>query len=84
MFTFSFGENVFDVTFAIYINNQIAQQFRMTSSQSIIELKFIALVQEIASQNQPAKVVLSREEVIWDQFEQRHKILPVTVEFQNY
>lgn len=84
MFTFSFGENVFDVTFTIYVNNQIVQQFRTVSPRSMIELRFIALVQELASQNQPAKVVLSREEVIWDQFEQRHKNLPTIVEFQNY
>lgn len=84
MFTFNFGGEVFDVTFTIYVNNQIVQQFKTVSPRPMIELRFIALVQEIASQNQPAKVVLSREEVIWDQFEQRHKILPVTVEFQNY
>lgn len=53
-------------------------------TETIQEIKFIQTVQQIASQSQPMKVIVSREEVIWDQFEQKHKVLPVTMEFQNY
>lgn len=80
MFINVMNEDIFDVTFSIYSDNQIIQQWRMQAPRPFIEIKFIQTVQQIASQS----VIVSREEVIWDQFEQKHKVLPVTMEFQNY
>ena len=84
-----FIEDTFDVIFTIYLGNQVIEQWRMQAPRpfieaQFIEIKFIQTVQQIASQSQPMKVIVSREEVIWDQFEQKHKVLPVTMEFQNY
>ena len=84
MFINVMNEDIFDVTFSIYLDNQIIRQWRMQAPKPFIEIKFIQTVQQIASQSQPMKVIVSREEVIWDQFEQKHKVLPVTMEFQNY
>lgn len=75
---------LFDVTFTIYVGNQPIQKMQMRSIRPFLEAQFMSIVQQIASQKQPMKVVMSREEVIWDQFEQKHKVLPYTVEFQNY
>lgn len=75
---------LFDVTFTIYVGNQPIQKMQMRSIRPFLEAQFMSIVQQIASQKQPMKVVMSREEVIWDQFEQKNKILPYTVEFQNY
>lgn len=80
MFINVMNEDIFDVTFSIYSDNQIIRQWRMQAPRPFIEIKFIQTV----SQSQPMKVIVSREEVIWDQFEQKHKVLPVTMEFQNY
>lgn len=77
MFINVMNEDIFDVTFSIYLDNQIIRQWRMQAPRPFIEIKFIQTVQQIASQSQPMKV-------IWDQFEQKHKVLPVTMEFQNY
>lgn len=79
-----FIEDTFDVIFTIYLGNQVIEQWRMRAPRPFIEAQFIQIVQQIASQKQPMKVVVSREEVIWDQFEQKHKVLPITMEFQNY
>lgn len=79
-----FIEDTFDVIFTIYLGNQVIEQWRMQAPRPFIEAQFIQTVQQIASQKQPMKVVVSREEVIWDQFEQKHKVLPITMEFQNY
>ena len=79
-----FIEDTYDVIFTIYLGNQVIEQWRMQAPRPFIEAQFIQIVQQIASQKQPMKVVVSREEVIWDQFEQKHKVLPITMEFQNY
>lgn len=78
------NEQIFNVIFTIYLGNQPIKQWRMEAPRAFIEMQFIQTVQEIASQTQPMKVIISREEVIWDQFEQRQKIVPYTMEFQNY
>lgn len=70
MFINVMNEDIFDVTFSIYLDNQIIRQWRMQAPRPFIEIKFIQTVQQIASQSQPMKVIVSREEVIWDQFEE--------------
>lgn len=74
----------FDVMFTVYLGEQPIRQWQMVAPQEFIIMKFLQTVQQIASQNQPMKVVVSRDEVIWDQFEQKQKIIPCTMEFQNY
>lgn len=74
----------FDVMFTVYLGEQPIRQWQMVAPQEFIIMKFLQTVQQIASQSQPMKVVVSRDEVIWDQFEQKQKIIPCTMEFQNY
>ena len=74
----------FDVMFTVYLDEQPIRRWQMMAPQEFIIIKFLQTVQQIASQNQPMKVVVSRDEVIWDQFEQKQKIIPCTMEFQNY
>lgn len=74
----------FDVMFTVYLGEQPIRQWQMVAPQEFIIMKFLQTVQQIASQNQPMKVVVSRDEVIWDQFEQKQKVIPCTMEFQNY
>lgn len=74
----------FEVTYTIYLGNQPIKRFIMSGPRPMLEAQFMAFVREIASQKQPMKVIMSREEVIWDQFEQKQKVLPLSVEFQNY
>lgn len=74
----------FDVMFTVSLGEQPIRRWQMVAPQEFIIMKFLQTVQQIASQNQPMKVVVSRDEVIWDQFEQKQKIIPCTMEFQNY
>ena len=74
----------FDVMFTVYLDEQPIRRWQMMAPQEFIIIKFLQTVQQIASQSQPMKVVVSRDEVIWDQFEQKQKIIPCTMEFQNY
>lgn len=57
MFINVMNEDIFDVTFSIYLDNQIIRQWRMQAPRLFIEIKFIQTVQQIASQSQPMKVI---------------------------
>lgn len=74
----------FDVMFTVYFGEQPIRRWQMVAPQEFIIMKFLQTVQQIVSQSQPMKVIVSRDEVIWDQFEQKQKIIPCTMEFQNY
>lgn len=71
---------IFDVMFTVYLGEQPIRRQQMVAPQEFIIMKFLQTV----SQSQPMKVIVSRDEVIWDQFEQKQKIIPCTMEFQNY
>ena len=64
----------FDVMFTVYLGEQPIRRWQMVAPQEFIIMKFLQTVQQIASQSQPMKVVVARDEVIWDQFEQKQKI----------
>ena len=74
----------FDVMFTVYLGEQPIRRWQMVAPQEFIIMKFLQTVQQIASQSQPMKVVVAKNEVIWDQFEQKQKVIPCTMEFQNY
>lgn len=78
------NEEIFSVVFTIYLRDKIVEQFSMRAPRAILELQFISLVQNITFQDEPMKLIMSRDEIIWDKFEQRTKILPITMEFCNY
>lgn len=80
---FNLGET-FDVTYTVYLGNQPIQRVVMSGPRQMLEAQFMAFVQQIASQNQPMRIVMERTETIWDQFEQKWRELPLSVEFQNY
>lgn len=75
---------MYDVTITVYLGEQPIKKLSMTAPRPVLEAQFMNFVQQIASQKQPMRVVMERTEVIWDQFEQKHKELPLSVEFQNY
>lgn len=67
----------FDVMFTVYLGEQPIRRWQMVAPQEFIIMKFLQTVQQIISQSQPMKVIVSRDEVIWDQFEQKQKIIPL-------
>lgn len=77
-------DKFFSITITVYVGGRAVKTFRLEALQFIIELQFIGIMQEILSQEKPMKVVMSRDEIIWDKFEQKINVLPITMEFCNY
>lgn len=81
---FNMMGETFEVIFTVYLGNKPIEKFSMAGPRPMLEAQFMSFVQQIANQKQPMRVVMERTETIWDPFEQKQKILPYTVEFQNY
>ena len=80
------GFNMFDtyeVTFEIYIEDKLVNKQTMQAPKEIIMANFIQTVNQIASDSRPMKIRMSRPEVIWDNFENKQRVLENEVIFGN-
>lgn len=81
-----FGFDVFEtyeVTFEIYIENKLVKKQTIEAPRAMIETSFIQTVNQIARDKRPMKIRMSRPEVIWDDFENKQKVLENVVVFGN-
>ncbi len=74
---------IHDVTFEIYIDNQMTQSQRMQAPQEMIIMNFVRLAKQMKDDPRPIRVKLIRPVVIWDPFEQKQKILNNMIELSN-
>ena len=74
---------VYEVEITAYLADKLIHQQRLQAPKPFIELKFTQLMEQVAYDNRPLKVKLSRNEIIWDNFEQKQKIIPNYIEFKN-
>lgn len=80
------GFNMFDtyeVTFEIYIEDKLVNKQTMQAPKEIIMANFIQTVNQIASDSRPMKIRMSRPEVIWDNFENKQRVLENEAVFGN-
>lgn len=85
---FDFGFNPFQqeemdtYILEIKIGNQIQRQ-TMMGSTDMIQLQFLQLMQETGHSNQPYKIKLIRKDRIWDNYNNREKVLDNYLQFAN-
>ena len=80
------GFNMFEtyeVTFEIYIEDKMVNKQTMQAPKEILMANFIQTVNQIAQDRRPMKIRMSRPEVIWDEFENKQKVLENEVVFGN-
>lgn len=81
-----FGFNVFEtyeVTFEIYIENKLANKQTMEAPKEMLMANFIQTVNQIGKDKRPIKIRMSRPEIIWDNFENKQKVLTNEIVFSN-
>lgn len=74
----------YEVIFEIYLGDKLVQKQSMQAPRIILERQFVNLANEIANDERPMRIKMIKPEVIWDQFEQKHKVLNNYIEFRNY
>lgn len=75
--------NMFDVTIAIYLGDTLIQSQGRSAPEIFLRAELENLIKQVAHDSRPLRVKISRDEVIWDQFEQRQKVIPCSIEFKN-
>lgn len=81
-----FRVNMFEtyaVTFEVYIEDKIVTKQTMQAPKEMLMANFIQTVEKIARDSRPMKIRMSRQDVIWDEFENKQKSIENEVVFGN-
>ena len=73
----------FELTFEIYIEDKLTNRQAIKAPKEMLIMNFLQTVKQIGNDKRPMKVKMYRPEVIWDNFEQKEKVLNNEVEFSN-
>ena len=82
---FGFG-NMFEtykVTFEVYIEDKLTNKQTMEAPKEMLMMNFLQTVEQVQNDKRPLKIRMSRPEVIWDNFENKQKVLNNEVVFSN-
>lgn len=82
-FNFGFSEPV-DVLLEQYVGNACVSRQKVSAPPEILQVQFMQLVEQVASQSQPMKIRMVRYEDVWSQFDNELKKLELDVMFQNW
>ena len=82
-FNFGFSEPV-AVLIEQYVGNVCVSRQQLSAPPEILQVQFMQLVQQAASQSQPIKIRMVRWEDVWDKFDGEWKKIECYVEFKNW
>lgn len=79
-FNFGFSEPL-TVTLQQYVGNALVHSQQLSAPPEILQVQFMQLAEQVASQFQPMKIRMVRYENIWSQFDKEWKKLELDVAF---
>lgn len=82
MFGNIFGD-LYEVTFEVYVEDKLTNRQSMQAPKEMIMINFVQTAKQIQNDQRPIMLKLSRPEVIWDNFENKEKVLNCTIELSN-
>ena len=74
---------IHEVTFEVYVEDKLINRQQMQAPKEIIITNFIQTAKQIKTDRRPIKVKMIRPEVIWDNFEQRQRVINNEIELSN-
>lgn len=89
IFGINFGINIEDmldmqeVIFEIYIEDKLTNRQQMNAPKEVLITNFLQTAKQIKNDQRPIKIKMIRPEVIWDDFEQKQKVLNNEIELSN-
>lgn len=72
-----------EVIFEIYIEDKLAKRQQMQAPKQMLMINFVQMAQQIQKDQRPIMIKMIRPEVIWDEFEQKQKVLNNEIELSN-
>ena len=77
-----FGD-AYKVDFEIYIEDKLVQKQTMQAPKEILIMNFMQMANQIKPDRRPMKIRIARQEIVWDNFENKEKVLDLDVECCN-
>ena len=74
---------IYEVDFEIYIENKLVNKQTMQAPKEMLMINFIQTVNQIKEDKRPIKIKMIRPETIWDDWDNKQKILNNEIEFNN-
>lgn len=75
--------DIYDVILEVYIDNNLSNRQLIKAPKEILMIQFINNMEQIENDPRPIKIKMIRQEVIWDKFEQKQKVLNNEIEYSN-
>ena len=72
-----------EVIFEVYIEDKLTNRQQMSAPKEMLIANFIQTAKQIKADQRPIKIKMIRPEVIWDEFEQKQKVLNNEIELSN-
>ena len=73
----------YDVIFEIYIEDKLTNRQQIQAPKEMLIINFLQTAEQIQADQRPIKIKMIRPEVIWDNFEQRQRVMNNEIELSN-
>ena len=74
---------MYEVTFELYIKDKLVSKQTMQAPKEILIANFLQTAQQIQNDSRPIKIKMTKSDIIWDNFEQKQKVLSNEVSISN-
>ena len=78
-----FDVETYEATFEIYLEDKVIKKQTIQAPKEVLIMQYIQTMQQIANDKRPMKVKMIVPQVIWDNFENRQKVLNNSTTFSN-
>ena len=73
----------YEVLFEIYVEDKLNNRQTMQAPKQIITANFLQTAQQIQKDKRPIRLKMIRQDVFWDEFEKKQKVLNNYIEYSN-
>lgn len=74
---------MFEATFEVYLEDKLINKQTLQAPKEVLVMQFVQLRQQIAQEKRPMRVSMIVPQIIWDNFENKQKILDNKAIFSN-
>lgn len=78
-----FDVELYESTFEVYLEDKLIKKQTVQAPKEILIAQYIQTMQQIANDKRPMKIKMIVPQVIWDNFENRQKVLNNSTTFSN-
>lgn len=73
----------YEVAFEIYIEDKIVKKQIMQAPKEMLMINFLQMAEQIKNDPRPMKIKIIKQDVIWDNFENKQRVLNNEVSASN-